>query len=334
MAEMTGSTATPSRLALGFLYRPEVRQARLPGAAAGSLALPSYLGRQQRRRQPAPAEHRLGLRFPGPHVGLRRLAVADRVLQRLHLRPRLLGRPAEYAAGRRASASLPPPSSALSIGIARLSSNWLVARLATVYVETVRNVPLLLQLFLWYFAVLKNLPGAAPEPRPAGRRLPQRAGPLSAGARAAAGLRGWSPSPSCCGIAAAIGLIALGAPAPGLHRPALPGAVARARLCSSARRSSPLSPPAPRSPSTTPSSGLQLPGRHGDPARVDGAAAGPVDLHRQLHRRDRARRHPGRAQGPEGGGAGDRPLAAGRRCAWSSSRRRCASSFPRSPAST
>ena len=44
------------------------------------------------------------------------------------------------------------------VGIARLSSNWLVARLATAYVEIVRNLPLLLQLFFWYFAVLKNLP--------------------------------------------------------------------------------------------------------------------------------------------------------------------------------
>src|SRR5699024_12657453 len=45
------------------------------------------------------------------------------------------------------------------VGIARLSSNWLIARLATVYVETLRNIPLLLQLMFWYFAVLKNLPG-------------------------------------------------------------------------------------------------------------------------------------------------------------------------------
>jgi general L-amino acid transport system permease protein len=45
------------------------------------------------------------------------------------------------------------------VGIARLSSNWLVARLATAYVEVLRNVPLLLQLFFWYFAVLKSLPG-------------------------------------------------------------------------------------------------------------------------------------------------------------------------------
>ncbi len=45
-----------------------------------------------------------------------------------------------------------------AVGIARLSSNWLVARLATAYVEIIRNIPLLLQLFFWYFAVLKNLP--------------------------------------------------------------------------------------------------------------------------------------------------------------------------------
>ncbi len=44
------------------------------------------------------------------------------------------------------------------IGIGRLSTNWLVARLATVYVELIRNVPVLLQLFFWYFAVLKALP--------------------------------------------------------------------------------------------------------------------------------------------------------------------------------
>ena len=44
------------------------------------------------------------------------------------------------------------------IGIARLSNNWIVSRLAAVYVEIIRNVPLLLQLFVWYFAVLKSMP--------------------------------------------------------------------------------------------------------------------------------------------------------------------------------
>lgn len=46
-----------------------------------------------------------------------------------------------------------------AVGIARLSSNWLVAKLAAVYVETLRNIPLLLQLFFWYFAILQPLPG-------------------------------------------------------------------------------------------------------------------------------------------------------------------------------
>ena len=46
----------------------------------------------------------------------------------------------------------------LVIGLARLSSNWLVARLSTVYIEIIRNIPLLLQLLCWYFAVLAALP--------------------------------------------------------------------------------------------------------------------------------------------------------------------------------
>ncbi|MEZ8029033.1 amino acid ABC transporter permease [Enterovibrio norvegicus] len=44
------------------------------------------------------------------------------------------------------------------IGIARLSNNWLLSRFAAVYIETFRNIPLLLQIFFWYFAVLQALP--------------------------------------------------------------------------------------------------------------------------------------------------------------------------------
>ena len=46
-----------------------------------------------------------------------------------------------------------------TIGVARLSSNWVVRKLATIYIETFRNIPLLLQIFFWYHAVLKPLPG-------------------------------------------------------------------------------------------------------------------------------------------------------------------------------
>ena len=44
------------------------------------------------------------------------------------------------------------------VGVARLSRNWLVARIATAYIEVLRNIPLLLQIFFWYFAVLRSLP--------------------------------------------------------------------------------------------------------------------------------------------------------------------------------
>ncbi len=44
------------------------------------------------------------------------------------------------------------------IGIARLSPNYLIKRAASVYVEFFRNIPLLLQIFFWYFAALRALP--------------------------------------------------------------------------------------------------------------------------------------------------------------------------------
>ncbi len=45
------------------------------------------------------------------------------------------------------------------IGIARLSGNWLIAKLASIYVEVMRNIPLLLQLFFWYALIAETLPG-------------------------------------------------------------------------------------------------------------------------------------------------------------------------------
>ena len=54
------------------------------------------------------------------------------------------------------------------IGVARMSKNWLVAKVASVYVEVMRNVPLLLQLFFWYAIITENMPG----PRQAHHPLP------------------------------------------------------------------------------------------------------------------------------------------------------------------
>jgi general L-amino acid transport system permease protein len=48
----------------------------------------------------------------------------------------------------------------ITVGIARLSDNWLVRKLALIYVEIFRNTPLLLQLLFWYFAVFLSFPKA------------------------------------------------------------------------------------------------------------------------------------------------------------------------------
>ncbi len=52
------------------------------------------------------------------------------------------------------------------VGIARLSNNYLIERTAAIYVEFFRNIPLLLQIFFWYFAALRALP------------LPEKAEPM------------------------------------------------------------------------------------------------------------------------------------------------------------
>ncbi len=46
----------------------------------------------------------------------------------------------------------------ITVGIARLSDNWLIRQLSMIYVDILRNTPLLLQLFFWYFAVFLKLP--------------------------------------------------------------------------------------------------------------------------------------------------------------------------------
>lgn len=46
----------------------------------------------------------------------------------------------------------------VTVGVARLSTNWLLAKLAAVYVDIFRNVPVLLQLFFWYSLLTEGLP--------------------------------------------------------------------------------------------------------------------------------------------------------------------------------
>ncbi len=68
------------------------------------------------------------------------------------------------------------------IGISRLSRNWLLAKVAGGYVETIRNLPLLLQLLFWYNAVLKALPDIRESIVVGGGGLSEQSRPLFAGA--------------------------------------------------------------------------------------------------------------------------------------------------------
>lgn len=44
------------------------------------------------------------------------------------------------------------------VGVARLSNNWLVSKIATIYIETFRNIPLLIQIIFWYSIIVNGLP--------------------------------------------------------------------------------------------------------------------------------------------------------------------------------
>ena len=45
-----------------------------------------------------------------------------------------------------------------TLGVMRLSKNYLISRIAAVYLETFRNIPLLLQILFWYIGVLQLMP--------------------------------------------------------------------------------------------------------------------------------------------------------------------------------
>jgi len=90
-----------------------------------------------------------------------------------------------------------------SVGVARLSSNWLIAKLALVYIETIRNIPLLLQIFFWYFAVLQTLPSPRQSIDVAGMFFLSNRGFYFPTAGAEPGF-GWVMAALIAGIAAAV----------------------------------------------------------------------------------------------------------------------------------
>ncbi|MBU0969488.1 MAG: amino acid ABC transporter permease [Proteobacteria bacterium] len=86
------------------------------------------------------------------------------------------------------------------IGVAKLSSNWLVRKLATAYIEIMQNIPILLQLFFWYALFYETFPS----PRSA---LNPFAGLFICNRGVALGVPAAHPAHTYMGLALVLGLI-------------------------------------------------------------------------------------------------------------------------------
>jgi len=287
--------------------------------------------RREHDRKSAPLEHFHRLRLPARTRGVRHLREADRVFLRFLLRPGAGGRHPEHR-GRRdcrrrhrhdpgLSGRHRPPVEQLARSQAGDGLCGAVPQHSAAAGDPV---------------LVSGRPGA---PAQRSRQRVVAAGLLSEQSRllfSAPGVGARLVAGACRACRRRRVELVRGAPRPGSpdgDRPAVP----RVPDQPGAHRR----PAAARVPSRRPAGfgrlsaegHLQPDGRHQHQARVPVALSGPVLLHRRLHRRDRARRYIGRAEG-----AGRRPiprsgLDGGRACGWSSSRRPCASSSRPSPAS-
>jgi general L-amino acid transport system permease protein len=157
---VAASTETPPRGTAdlqGLIYRPEVRQVAYQVLLLGAVAFAAYwvasnVAENLRRQNIASGFEFLG-RTSGFDVAQSLIEYSSLSTYGRAFWVGLLNTLLVAALGIVAATLI-----GFVVGIARLSTNWLIAKLAAAYVEIVRNVPLLLQLFFWYFAVLKNLP--------------------------------------------------------------------------------------------------------------------------------------------------------------------------------
>ncbi len=197
------------------------------------------------------------------------------------------------------------------VGIARLSSNWLMRKLATGYVEFFRNIPpLVVILFIWSGVVSHRVPPVV--------RIVDAVRTRSSSTTAASRSRRSrasttsSPTAGSCSIALIVagGVVywrtkvvhRTGAPAPPspLGARDVPGHQ-RHRLRRARRARQGLAPDDRRSRP-------RVRGRHPHADAVRRTRHGPRALHRHPHRRDRPRQHPGRPQGPGRSIGGARPV--------------------------
>ncbi len=191
------------------------------------------------------------------------------------------------------------------IGIARLSKNWLVSRIAATYVEIIRDLPLLLQLLFWY-TILQGLPSPRQALNPAeGVFLSNRGLKLPALV--------WESPHTYAVLACIAGIIGTWLyaraartkqMADGQPRKVWPTALALILGLPVVVWAAMGAPWAIDWPVL---GGFNFRGGMNVSPEYFALLIGLVDLHRRLHRRDRARRHPGGERWAMGGGAGAGP---------------------------
>ena len=245
----------------------------------------------------------------------------------------ICGRHAQHAAGSRCSASSCRPSSARSSASAGCRRNWLLAKICELATSrSSATCRCCCGCSLVYKLISEAFPGPAPGDRRPGNSSSSPIAASISRCRCADPVHhvdGHRPAGRHRGGLSCVQRWATNAP--GRDRPAFPVDLGRLRPDRSACRcSSGCSAARPADMSWPELQGLQLRGRHGASSRSSPPLLVGLTLYTVgLRRRDRALRHPGRAQGPERGGAGARAVARAGRCGWSCCRRRCASSCRR-----
>jgi len=176
------------------------------------------------------------------------------------------------------------------IGVARLSSNWLVAKLALTYVEIIRNIPLLLQIFFWYFAVLASLPSPRQSVDLGGTVFLNNRGLYLPEPLTQDGF--WSGLGGCvCGDCPGHRAAGMGQKTSACHRTVVPNV--QGRSCDTADSSSAGLRVRRRTAGmgTSFAAGLQFWGRHIDHPGTGGSVDCVISVHGQFHCRDCAFRY-------------------------------------------
>ena len=138
--------------------RSEIRSIFFQVRDLVALVASALVDRRQHDREPAALQHRLGLRLPARPRRLR------------HLPDSLIAYSSDSTYGRALLVGLlntllvavvgivTATILGFLVGVGRLSQNWLIRKIATIYVEVFRNIPPLLVIFFWYLGVLAVLP--------------------------------------------------------------------------------------------------------------------------------------------------------------------------------